>query len=213
MTSRTKEEADPLSCPGRCRDMGYCITNPPAGQVATRPPGSGEADKHTGRCVPRREERGRIKRVYSPLVQLQQSLCLPRFALRLRLHRLLVLVKHPLKLLVRPILEEVCSDGRRHCTRIGASWSRVSSRTANLEEWRECAGRRAAGEAAPPGEAAGCPQSCQPCGLTGGGGGSVAALDRRGWWWVGPGPLQSGAIRTLWRHPVGRRWPDKACRL
>ena len=213
MTSRTKEEADPLSCPGRCRDMGYCITNPPAGQVATRPPGSGEADKHTGRCVPRREERGRIKRVYSPLVQLQQRLCLPWFALRLRLHRLLVLVKHPLKLLVRPILEEVCSDGRRHCTRIGASWSRVSSRTANLEEWRECAGRRAAGEAAPPGEAAGCPQSCQPCGLTGGGGGSVAALDRRGWWWVGPGPLQSGAIHTLWRHPVGRRWPDKACRL
>ena len=150
--------------------------------------------------------------MYSPLVQLQQRLCLPRFALCLRLHRLLVLAKHPLKLLVRPILEEVCSDGRRHCTRIGASWSRVSSRTANLEEWRECAAR-GAGEAAPPWEAAGCPQSCQPCGLTGGGGGSVAALDRRGWWWVGPGPLQSGAIRTLWRHPVGRRWPDKACRL
>ena len=195
--------------------MGYCITNPPAGQVATRPPGSGEADKHTGRCVPRREERGRIKRVYSPLVQLQQRLCLPRFALRLRLHRLLVLVKHPLKLLVRPILEEVCSDGRRHCTRIGASWSRVSSRTANLEEWRECAGRRAAGEAAPPGEAAGCPQSCQPCGgLTGGGGGVGGRTGQaRMVWWVGPGPLQSGAIRTLWRHPVGRRWPDKTCRL
>ena len=108
--------------------------------------------------------------MYSPLVQLQQRLCLPRFALCLRLHRLLVLAKHPLKLLVRPILEEVCSDGRRHCTRIGASWSRVSSRTANLEEWRECAAR-GAGEAAPPWEAAGCPQSCQPCGLKGGEGG------------------------------------------
>ena len=55
VTSRTKEEADPLSCPGRCRDMGYCITNPPGGQVGTRPPGSGEADKHTGRCMPREE--------------------------------------------------------------------------------------------------------------------------------------------------------------
>ena len=151
--------------------------------------------------------------MYSPLVQLQQRLCLPRFALCLRLHRLLVLAKHPLKLLVRPILEEVCSDGRRHCTRIGASWSRVSSRTANLEEWRECAAR-GAGEAAPPWEAAGCPQSCQPCGLTGGGGGSVAALDRRGWCggWA-PAAHCRVVQSALWRHPVGRRWPDKTCRL
>ena len=134
-------------------------------------------------------------RVYSPLVQLQQGLCFAWFAFCLRLQRLLILAKHPLKLLVRPILEEVCSDGRRHCTQIGASWSRVSSRTANLEEWRECAAR-GAGEAAPPWEAAGCPQSCQPCGLKGGEGGRTGQA--RMVWWVGPGsPLQSGAIRTL----------------
>ena len=108
-----KEEAD-LDSGARpvCRDMGYCITNPRR-QSNNPAPGSGEADKHTGGVVSHGRRR-RMERDYLPLVQLQKRLCLARFALRLRLQGLLVLAEHPLKLLVRPILEEVCGDGRRH---------------------------------------------------------------------------------------------------